>query len=455
MESYDLLVLGGGPGGYLAAERAAHEGMKTLLVEKRAVGGVCLNEGCIPTKAFLNSAKIFRHALEGAPFGVSAPGIALDHGRVVEHKDKVVASLVSGVEATLKAKGVRLLRGEGRLLPRKEGLFALEAGGEAFSAARLVVATGSEPVILPLPGVREGLDSGFVMTSREILALRELPGELVVIGGGVVGLEMACYFASAGVKVTVIEMLDKIAGSTDRDFCTRLMRRYRKLGMDFRLGCRVLSVGKGSVTFEEKGETKTVGADRVLLSIGRRPASAGIGLEAAGIATERGAVLVDDRMRTSAAGAYAVGDVTGKVMLAHAAYREAEVAVNHMAGRQDRMRFEAVPWVIYTDPEIASVGDSEEAAKAKGMDVRSVTLSMNLSGRYLAENERGDGQCKVVVENGTDRVVGVHLMGSYASEIIWGAAMMVETELPVRTLREIVFPHPTVSEILKEALFAL
>lgn len=455
MESYDLIVIGGGPGGYRAAERAAQEGMKTLLVEKRAVGGVCLNEGCIPTKAFLHSAKIYRHALDGAAFGISAPGITLDHPRVVEHKDRTVATLVSGVEATLKAKGARLVKGEGKLLGRDGNSFLAEAGEERYRAAHLIVATGSEPVILPLPGIREGFESGFVMSSREILDLREIPKELVVVGGGVIGLEMACYFASAGTKVTVIEMLDRVGGDIDRDFSARLMRRYRKLGMDFRLSSTLKSVGRDSVSFEEKGQSLEVSADRVLLSIGRRPVTAGLGLDTLGIELEHGAIPVDNRMRTPVAGVYAVGDVNGKSMLAHTAYREADVAVNHMTGRADRMRYRGIPSVIYTDPEIASVGFSETSAKAQGLNARSVTLSMNLSGRYMAENIRGDGQCKLVVENGTDRVLGVHLMGSYASELIWGAAMMVETELPVRTLQELVFPHPTVSEILKEALFAL
>jgi dihydrolipoamide dehydrogenase len=200
---------------------------------------------------------------------------------------------------------------------------------------------------------------------------------------------------------------------------------------------------------------QTVHTDKVLMTIGRRPVSKGIGLETIGVGTQRGAVQTDDRMRTNIAGVYAVGDINGKLMLAHVAYREADVAVNHMAGKNDRMRFEAVPSVIYTDPEVASVGDTLASAKAKGLDVRAVSLPMNLSGRYLAETERGDGLCKMVVENGTNRVVGTHLMGAYVSEIIYGASMMMETQLPVDTLREIVFPHPTVSEIFREALYAL
>jgi dihydrolipoamide dehydrogenase len=455
MEQYDLIVLGGGPGGYRTAERAAEEGFKTVLIEKLRVGGVCLNEGCIPTKAYLNSAKIYRHALEGGAFGVIADGIRLDHGKALEHKNKVVSALVSGVEAMLKSKNVTIVRSQGMITGKENGNFTVAVGDTVYAAPRLVLATGSEPVILPLPGVKEGLASGFVMTSREILDMQALPASLAVIGGGVIGLEMACYFATAGVKVTVIEMLDKIAGATDEDFCARLMKRYRKMGMEFKLSCKVASVGTDSVTYEDAGGMQTVRADKVLLSIGRRPVSKGIGLETIGVATLRGAVTTDDRMRTNIAGVYAVGDVNGKLMLAHAAYREADVAVNHMAGKSDRMRFEAVPNVLYTDPEVASVGDSVASAKAKGLDVRAVSLPMNLSGRYLAETERGDGLCKMVVENGTNRVVGAHLMGAYASEIIYGAAMMIETQLPVDTLREIVFPHPTVSEILREALFAL
>jgi len=278
---------------------------------------------------------------------------------------------------------------------------------------------------------------------------------MVVIGGGVIGLEMACYFASVGVKVTVIEMMNKIAGSTDDEICRVIMDEYQKRGMEFKLSCKVQSVGENSVTYEENGESKTISCDAVLLSAGRRADTAGIGLETLGIETSRGAIVTDKRMSTNVAGVWAVGDCNGKLMLAHTAYREAEVAVNNMLGKKDIMNYDTVASVIYTDPEVACVGDTKASAEAKGMTVKEVKVPMIYSGRYVAETENGKGFCKLVLDTTNDRLVGVHIVGSYASEMIYGAALMLGTELPVEQLKKLVFPHPTVSEVIREALFAL
>ena len=453
MQKYDLMVIGGGPGGYDAAERAGEQGLKVVLFEKRALGGVCLNEGCIPTKTFLNSAKFYSHALHGENFGVIAKEVTFDHAKVVKRKKKVVRTLVAGVGMKMKQNNVTVIPKFARITGKADDGFTAEADGEVFAAPKLIIATGSEPVVPPIPGLKEGLESGFVMTSREILDLEKLPGSLVVIGGGVIGLEMACYFATVGVRVTVIEMLDRIAGNTDIDISNTLMKIYMGQGMEFYLSSKVTSVGSGSVTFEKDGSTRTVQADAVLLSAGRRPSTGGIGLETIGVYTERGAIVTDEFMRTNVAGVYAVGDVNGKSMLAHTAYREADVAVNHIAGKKDRMRYNAVPSVIYTNPEVAVVGETEESAKAKGLDVRTVRLPLTYSGRYVAEVDRGEGFCKLVLDKGTNRLLGVHMIGSYVSAIIYGAALMLETELPAEQLKKVIFPHPTVSEIIREALF--
>ena len=266
---------------------------------------------------------------------------------------------------------------------------------------------------------------------------------------------MACYFASVGTKVTVIEMMDKIAGATDADICKVLMNEYGKRGMDFRLSCRVKKVNADSVTFEENGKDVTVKCDSVLLSAGRRANTANIGLETIGVETERGAIITDRHMCTNGPGVYAVGDCNGKVMLAHTAYREAEVAVNNMLGKKDVMRYECISSVIYTDPEVASVGESKASAEKKGMKVKEVKLPMSYAGRYVAETENGQGFCKLVYDIEKDRLVGVHMVGSYASEMIYGAALMMETELPLEQLKKLVFPHPTVCEVIREGLFML
>ena len=456
MEIFDLIVIGGGPGGYLCAERVAETGMSVALFEKKALGGTCLNEGCIPTKTLLNSAKLYRHAVESESFGVRAENVSYDHAKVVARKNKVAKMLVSGVTSALMSHNVRVINASAEI-KGKEGpdFVVVTDGGEKYTAKRLCIATGSEAVILPVPGLKEGLESGFVMTNREILDMTELPENLVCIGGGVIGLEMACYFASVGVKVTVIEMMDKIAGATDSDICKLLMSEYEKRGMEFKLSCKVLEVGADFVVYEEKGEKKTAACDKVLLSAGRRASTAGIGLESIGVLTERGAVVTDRHMCTNVANVYAVGDCNAKLMLAHTAYREAEVAANHMTGKKDEMRYEHIPSVIYTDPEVASVGETKPSAEMKGMKVKEIKVPMLYSGRYVAEVDNGGGFCKLVVDRVSGRIVGVHLAGSYASEQILAAELMLDTELSPERLKKLVFPHPTVGEVVREALFKI
>ncbi|MCI9135079.1 MAG: dihydrolipoyl dehydrogenase [Lachnospiraceae bacterium] len=453
MVKSDVLVLGGGPGGYLAAERAAQGGKTVTLIEKRALGGTCLNEGCIPSKALLNSGKLYEHAKDSAAFGVVAENVTIDHAKVVARKDKVVKTLVSGVGATMAAHKVQVVMADGFIKGQTADGFVVEAKGEEYAGEKLILACGSVPVIPPIPGLREGVESGFVLTNREILDLKTLPKNLVVIGGGVIGLELASYFSMVGVPVTVIEMLDKIAGPTEREVSALLLKEYKKRGIDFKLSCKVTEVGKDCVMYEEAGENKKVEAQVVLCCIGRRAFTQNMGIENLNVYMERGAVVTDEHMQTSVAGVYAVGDVNGKLMLAHTAYREAEVAVNHILGKRDFMRYSAIPSVIYTNPEIASVGETEESAKAKGLEVRSVKASMKMSGRYLAEVEKGDGFCKLIIDTKKNCLVGCHMIGSYTSEMIYGAALMIEKQMPIEQIKELVFPHPTVSEVIREALF--
>ena len=303
---FDLLVIGGGPAGYLAAERAGHAGMKAAVAEKRALGGVCLNEGCIPSKAFLNSAKMYDHARHSEAYGVTTTGVSIDHAKVVARKNKVVKQLVSGVGMKMKQNHVTVLNGVAKITGRSADGFTVTVEGQTYIAKRLLIASGSVPVVPPIPGVKEGVAAGYVMTNREILDMTEVPKELVVIGGGVIGLEMASYFNSIGSHVTVIEMLDKIAGPTDREISNILLKNYQKKGVDFKLSCKVVGVSEGSVSYEEKGEQKSVKADKVLLSIGRRAFTQDLGLETIGVYTERGAIVTDEQMRTNVAGVYAL-----------------------------------------------------------------------------------------------------------------------------------------------------
>jgi len=452
---FDLIIIGGGPAGYLAAERAGHGGLKTLLIEKRFIGGVCLNEGCVPSKALLHSAKIFDYARHGEAYGVTTSGAAIDQKAVIARKNKVVRNLVAGIKGQLKASHVTVKDGFGEILGRENGLVKVKVGEEVFTAPKLLIASGSEAIVPPIPGAREGLEQGYILTNREILNLDLIPKSMVIVGGGVIGLEMASYFNSVGAKVTVIEMLDKIAGPTDREISSILQKNYEKKGIVFKLACKVSGLPKGFVEYEENGQKQSVEADYVLLSIGRRPVTAGFGLETLGVLVERGRIVVDAVGQTNVPGVYAAGDVNGNWMLAHVAYREAEVVINTLLGKRDVMRYNAVPSVIYTNPEVGCVGETEESAQAKGIACQVASISMNYSGRYMAENAGGDGICKIVVDPVRSRLIGCHIIGNYAAEIIVVAAMLIESEMKIDDIKEYIFPHPTVCEIIREAIFQL
>ena len=457
--AYDLIILGGGPAGYNAAERAAAAGLKTVLFEERALGGVCLNEGCIPTKTLLNSAKIYESAIHGEPFGVKVEGASLDHAAVVARKNKVVKTLVSGVGAKMKGAKVEVVTGSAVITGKSAGGFEVECGGKKYEAARLLICTGSEAAIPPIDGLRDAVASGLAVTNREILDMTAAPKKLAVIGGGVIGLEMASYFNTIGTEVTVIEMMDKIAGPTDRDISKILENNLSKKGIKFVLGAAVKRVsgkaGAGEVEYEKDGKCVKVECDTVLVSTGRRARTKDIGLEKLGVLTNRGAIVTDETGRTNVPGVWAAGDVNGKSMLAHTAYREGEAAVNSMLGIKDRVDYRAIPAVIYTKPEVGTVGETVESAAKVGIKAKEYTVSLRYSGRYVAENEGGDGVCKIVVDEENDTILGVHMIGSYASEIIYGAAAMIARHDRAHDVRRFVFPHPTVCEVIREGMFMI
>ena len=360
--------------------------------------------------------------------------------------------MVAGVRGKMRNAGVTVVLAEAKIEKKEGEYFRVSADGNVYIGKNLIIATGSSNVIPPIPGVQENLGN-FVLTNREVLNLEQIPERFVVIGGGVIGLEMACYYNAVGSKVTVIEMLDHIAGPTDREIGRLLQNDLEKKGITFLLSHKVKAVEDGTILAENAdGQTVAVPADKVLLSIGRHANCAGLGLENIGICYDRG-IITDAQCRTNVPGVYAVGDVNGHHMLAHSAYREAEVAVNTILGKDDTMHYEANPSVIYTQPEIASVGKTEEACEAAGIDYEVAKLSMRYSGRFVAENEGADGLCKILIDKKKRTVLGVHLIGSYSGEIIWGAASMIETGMRVMDAKKIIFPHPTVSEIIREVLW--
>jgi len=450
--AHDLIILGGGPAGYFAAERAADAGLGTLLIEERALGGVCLNEGCIPTKALLHSAKLASAARHGEEFGVFADNIRIDHAKVIERKDKVVGKLVGGVAATLKQKQVDVVRAQGVVRGRNDDGFTVEAGGEIYEGKRLLVCTGSEVIIPKIDGLKQALVSGFAMTSRECLELDHVPESFVIVGGGVIGLEVANYFAIAGSQVTVVEMLPEVGGAIDADVAKNLRANLERLGVRFLLESKAEGFAGDGVLVSNADGVMAVPADKVLLSIGRKPRISGAGLESIGLYIDKGAVVTDSRMRTNVPGVWAAGDVNGKSMLAHTAYREAAVCISNMIGVKDSMNYDAIPQVIYTSPEAAGVGETEKTAEAKGYSFDKAVLPMQYSGRYVAENAYGDGFVKALICRKTSRILGLHMVGTYASEIILAMAILVGSKWSAGAAGKIVYPHPSVGEILRDVL---
>ncbi|MBR3441057.1 MAG: dihydrolipoyl dehydrogenase [Bacteroidales bacterium] len=457
---YDLAIIGGGPGGYVAAERAGAAGLKVVLFEKKSLGGVCLNEGCIPTKTLLYSAKVYNYAKTGDHYGVYVSDPTFKYDEIVARKNKVVKKLVGGVKAAMKGNKVEVVAENATIQGRDNEGIKVEAGGNEYVAKNLLICTGSEAAVPPFPGLKEAGER--IVTNREILAMTEMPESLVVIGGGVIGMEFAAFFSTLGTKVTVVEMLPKILGPLDDEISEMLQKTYEKRGVEFCLRCKVTGIEGDTVVYEDpEGKVCRVSGDKILVSVGRRANLQGFGLENIGVelalnpAGRPYGIKVDEKMRTNVPGVYAAGDVTGFSMLAHTASREGEVVVNNILGKEDRMRYNAIPGVVYTNPEVAGAGLTEAEAKAKGIDYKVVKLPMAYSGRFVAENERGDGICKIIVGSRFHEVLGVHMLGNPCSEIIHSACLAIEAEMTLEQLQEIVFPHPTVSEILKETAFTI
>ena len=443
---YQVAIIGGGPAGYTAAEAAARAGLSVVLFEKRALGGVCLNEGCIPTKTLLYSAKVYDTTRHAQKYAISVQEPIFDLPKIIARKQKVVRKLVLGIKSRLTAAGVTMVTGEAEVADKSH----VKCGGELYECDNLLLCAGSETFIPPIPGVEDVP----YWTHRDALDCKQLPQSLVIVGGGVIGMEFASFFNSLGTKVTVIEMLDEILGGMDRELSALLRADYAKRGVTFLTSTKVVSLeGDASsvrVSVENAGGASVIEAEKVLLSVGRRPVLKGFGLENLDVEKdERGRLRVDSHMQTSLPGVYACGDLTGFSLLAHTAVREAEVAVHHIAGQADEMSYAAIPGVVYTNPEIAGVGETEESLQRKGIACRTVKLPMAYSGRFVAENEGVNGVCKLILSE-NDIILGAHVLGNPASEIIVQAGVAISLGLTAGQWARMVFPHPTVGEIFKE-----
>lgn len=424
-----------------------------MLFEKQNLGGVCLNEGCIPTKTLLYSAKTYDGARHASKYAVNVPEASFDLPKIIARKQKVVRKLVLGVKGKLTAHNVVLVSGEATVIDKNH----VQCGEETYECDNLLLCTGSETFIPGIPGV----NTVPYWTHRDALDSKELPASLAIIGGGVIGMEFASFFNSLGVQVTVIEMLDEILGGMDKELSAMLRAEYAKRGINFMLSAKVVSVAEASVedgqpqiqvNYETAEGAGSVVAAKLLMSVGRRPVTKGFGLENLNLEKiERGNICVNEQMQTSVPGVYACGDLTGFSLLAHTAVREAEVAIHTITGKKDAMSYRAISGVVYTNPEIAGVGETEESLQKKGATYRTVKLPMAYSGRFVAENEGVNGVCKLLLA-GDDTVLGAHVLGNPASEIITLAGMAIELKLTAGEWKKIVFPHPTVGEIFKEAL---
>lgn len=448
---YDVAIIGGGPAGYTAAERAAHAGLSVILFEKNALGGVCLNEGCIPTKTLLYSAKTYDSIQNASKYAVTAENPSFDLPKIIARKNKVVKKLTAGIRMKMTTGGVVMVTGEAMISGRDaDGTLRITCGEESYEAAHLVLCTGSEAIVPPIPGLQETE----YWTSREALQCKELPASLVIIGGGVIGMEFASFFNSLGTEVHVVEMQDKILGPMDKEQSELLQADYTKKGVKFYIGHKVTGVHGTEITLEKDGETVVLEGEKVLLSVGRRPVTQGLGLESLAIEKERNGVKVNPYMQTSLSNVYACGDITGYSLLAHTAVSEAEVAINHIAGKKGKgMSYKAIPGVVYTNPEIAGVGKTEEELQAEGIPYKVKKIPMAFSGRFVAENEMSNGMCKLLLAE-DDTIIGAHLLGNPASELIVIAGIAIEKGMKADEFGAFVFPHPTVGEILKEVIYS-
>lgn len=446
---YDLIIIGGGPAGYVAAEHAAKLGKKVMLCEKENLGGVCLNVGCIPTKSLLYGAKLYDHARHSEVFGVRTTGVEYDYAAAQTRKMQVIETLRKGVAGLMKRGKIEVCSGAATLKSATE----VVVNDETFSAQNILLCTGSRPALPPIPGLN---DNPKVVTSTGLLGQESLAEHLCIIGGGVIGTEFAAYYATIGRQVTVIEMLPQICGATDPDLAKLLQRRLEKRGVNFQLGATVESIADGTISFvDAKGEKQAVTADLILAAMGRVPNIEDLGLEAAGVDFSRTGIRVDDHARTNLPNIYAAGDVTGRWQLAHFATRQGTVAVHNMFGGAEICRENAIPAVVYTDPEIACVGLTEAQAREKGLAVRTAKLPLGASGRYVAETDGERGIIKVVVGEAQGEILGVQMIGPYASEMIGAAVTMIESELRVKEVSELVFPHPTVAEVMHDVMLQL
>lgn len=449
---YFLAIIGGGPAGYTAAEKASKAGKDVVLFEQNAVGGTCLNVGCIPTKSLLYGAKQYYNATHAQKYGVTAENVAFDFAAMQKRKTIVVRKLVAGIKQRLNNEHCTLVCGAAAVVSRTDELVTVSCNGETYEAENLLICTGSTNFVPPIPGIKE---NEYVWDSTDALAATELPKSIIIVGGGVIGMEFATLYHELGVPVTVIEAMPTILPNLDQDIVNVLLEKYKKAGINILTSTKVESIegGKVNVKSQISNDQLQISAERILVSVGRRANLQG--LEALNdLELNRGAIIVDEFMKTNLPNVYACGDVTGKIMLAHVAARQAEVMVGRLLKQipLQRIAYNAIPSVVYTNPEIASVGITEQQAAELNIETEVRQLPMTFSGRFMAENEGETGLCKLVLDTKKQTILGVHCIGNPCSEFIAAASFAVRMGYTTAEFEQVVFPHPTVSEILHEII---
>ena len=449
---YFLAIIGGGPAGYTAAEKASKAGKDVVLFEQNAVGGTCLNVGCIPTKSLLYGAKQYYNATHAQKYGVTAENVAFDFAAMQKRKTIVVRKLVAGIKQRLNNEHCTLVSGAAAVVSRTDELVTVSCNGETYEAENLLICTGSTNFVPPIPGIKE---NEYVWDSTDALAATELPKSIIIVGGGVIGMEFATLYHELGVPVTVIEAMPTILPNLDQDIVNVLLEKYKKAGINILTSTKVESIegGKVNVKSQISNDQLQISAERILVSVGRRANLQG--LEALNdLELNRGAIIVDEFMKTNLPNVYACGDVTGKIMLAHVAARQAEVMVGRLLKQipLQRIAYNAIPSVVYTNPEMASVGSTEQQAAELNIEAEVRQLPMTFSGRFMAENEGETGLCKLVLDTKKQTILGVHCIGNPCSEFIAAASFAVRMGYTTAEFEQVVFPHPTVSEILHEII---
>lgn len=451
MDKFFLAIIGGGPAGYTAAEKASKAGKDVVLFEQNAVGGTCLNVGCIPTKSLLYGAKQYYNATHAAKYGVTAENVMFDFAAMQKRKTIVVRKLVAGIKQRLNNEHCTLVAGAAKVLSRTDEFVTIECNGETYEAENLLICTGSTNFVPPIPGIK---DNPAVWDSTDALAAAELPKSVIIVGGGVIGMEFATLYHELGVPVTVIEAMPTILPNLDQEVVAVLLEKYKKAGIQILTETRVEKI-EGSEVFisssSSESRPSSLSADKILVSVGRRANLNG--LEALNdIELNRGAIVIDDFCKTNLPNVYAAGDVTGKIMLAHVAARQAEVCIGRLLKQipLQRIAYNAIPSVVYTNPEIASVGITEVQAAELNIEPEVRKLPMTFSGRFMAENEGETGLCKMVIDSKSQMVLGVHMIGNPCSEFVAAASFAVRNGYTTAEFQQVVFPHPTVSEILHE-----